>query len=1229
MSGGSTRQELEALLRERIVVLDGAMGTMLQREGLDEAAFRGEGRLVDHPVPLQGCNDILCLTQPAVVEGVHRAYLDAGAQIIETNTFNATATSLADYQLEGEAVRINEAAARCARRAADAVMAAEPGRRVFVAGSMGPTSKTTSLSPDVNDPGFRAVTFRELRDAYYDQVDGLVRGGVDLLLPETSFDTLNMKAALYAIEDYFDAHALRLPVIASVTITDLSGRTLSGQTVEAFWLSVRHADLTAVSMNCALGATQMRPHLEELARVAHVPILCFPNAGLPNEMGEYDQGPDEMASIVASFAGDGLLNMVGGCCGTTPDHIRALARAVAPFAPRTPPPRSREPAWSGLEPYAIYEGTTFTMVGERTNVSGSRRFRKLVRAGDYEGATRVARKQVEGGANILDVNMDDGMLDGPASMRTFLNHIAAEPDISRVPIMIDSSRFEIIEAGLECVQGRAVVNSVSLKEGEAELLRQARICRRHGAAVVVMAFDEEGQATDTARRVAICERAFRLLTEQAGFLPEDVIFDPNILAIGTGMEEHDNYAISYIEATRAIKARCKGALVSGGVSNLSFAFRGNNAVREAIHAVFLYHAIEAGMDMGIVNAGQLALYDEIPEALLTLVCDLVLNRRPDATERLVAFGERFRDDASREEERAAWRDLPVEERIEHALLKGIADHAEEDMAEALERYPSALAIIEGPLMAAMGVIGDLFGAGRMFLPQVVKSARVMKRAVAYLEPYMEESGEQRRAAGRVIMATVKGDVHDIGKNIVGVVLRCNGYEVEDLGVMVPADRILDAAVERGADVVGLSGLITPSLDEMVHVAREMTRRGLDLPLLIGGATTSKKHTAVKIAPAYEDRVVLHVLDASRSVPAVSVVLSETGREALRIENAAAQATIRERYEARRKLTPLLALTGARGRGFAGELESLPTPAFSGAARVVDDVGPLDVAPLIDWGPFFRTWELKASWRRQLEDPEVGPRYRELLDDAQAMIRTLADPSAGVRMRAVYGFFGANARGDDVVVWADEARKEERCTLHMLRQQEQRPGKSTPHACLADYVARQGADHVGAFVVTAGLGLDVLVARFEREHDDYQAILARAVADRLAEAFTEHLHRRMRAEWGFPDPAGTELDDLLHGRYRGIRPAPGYPACPDHTEKQTLFDLLDATDASGVALTEHFAMLPAASVSGLVFHHPQARYFGVGRVGRDQVEDYARRKGVRVRAVERWLSANLGYEVGDE
>ena len=1215
-------ERLANLMSERIVVIDGGMGTLIQAARLGESDYRGE-RYREHPSPLMGANDLLCLTRPDVIVDIHRQYFAAGADIVETNSFNANRISLMDYGLQDEVYAINVAAAQLGRQAADEVSASEPGRLALVAGSMGPTTRTASLSPDVNDPAYRAVTFDDLRDAYYEQARGLLDGGADLLLAETSFDTLNLKAALFAVEQLFEDRGERVPLIASVTITDRSGRTLSGQTVEAFWLSIEHVGLTAVAMNCALGASQMRPHLEELSRVAPLPVLCYPNAGLPNEMGEYDESPGAMAATIAEFAAAGLLNMTGGCCGTSPDHIRAIVAAVRPYAPRVAPAPSAEPRWSGLEAYRIYEGSTFTMVGERTNVAGSRRFRNLIRADDFEGATRVARKQVEGGANVIDVNMDEGLLDSPAVMTRFLNQVAAEPDIARVPVMVDSSRFEVIEAGLKCLQGKSIVNSLSLKEGEADFLEKARLVRRYGASVVVMAFDEQGQATSTARRVAICERAYRLLTEQAGFAPHDIIFDPNILAIGTGIEEHDDYGLTFLEATSLIKQRCPGALISGGVSNLSFSFRGNGPLREAIHAVFLYHAIAAGMDMGIVNAGQLEVYDEVPPNLLEAAEDLVLARRADATERLVVLGESLGGRKKARDQTGQWRSLPLAGRIEHALLRGNSDYIEADMAEALASgdYPSPLAIIEGPLMAGMAVVGDLFGAGKMFLPQVVKSARVMKKGVAWLEPYMDDSVAAAKA-GLVIMATVKGDVHDIGKNIVGVVLRCNGYEVIDLGVMVPGDRILDEAVERQADIVGLSGLITPSLDEMVHVAAEMERRNLAIPLLIGGATTSKKHTAVRIAPAYS-HTTLHVNDASRAVGAVGSMLKAGAWEAADAANRVDQARLRERFEARRAGVELLSLQAARDRGLQTDWDavSLPRPGFLGV-RTIDDVSVVDLVELIDWGPFFLAWELKASWKKQLEDPEVGAQYRELFDDARRLLDELSSQGTdGLHLRGVYGFFEARSEGDDIVVLAGERAH----AFPMLRQQAARIGKRTPMGCLADLIAPAEAgqkDHLAAFAVTAGGNMAPHLERFAADHDDYSSILLKAVADRLAEAFAEHTHRRIRHEWGFGAREGLGIDDLHRERYRGIRPAYGYPACPDHTEKARLWTLLQPEERAGMTLTEHFAMLPAASVSGLVFAHPEARYFAVGRIGSDQVADYAARKGMEIAEVERWLGPNL-------
>jgi len=1222
------REVLERLLGERILVLDGAMGTMVQSFRLGEAEFRGE-RFRDHPRDLKGCNDLLCLTRPEVVDEIHGLYLDAGADIIETNSFTATAVSLADYALEPFAYEINRAAAEIAVRAARAATARTPERPRFVGGSMGPTNRTASLSPDVNDPSFRAVSFDDLAESYYAQARGLLDGGVDLLLPETTFDTLNLKAALFAIARCFDEGARRVPVIASLTITDQSARTLSGQTLEAAWISIEHAPLFGAGINCALGAEQMRPHVEELSRICHLWIACYPNAGLPNEFGGYDETPERMAAQLNEFARAGWLNLAGGCCGTTPEHIRAIAEAVRGVPPRRRPAPSRMTRLSGLEPLVLRPDSNFTLIGERTNVTGSKRFARLVQAGDYEAALEVAREQVAGGANVLDVNMDEGLLDSERAMTAFLRLVAAEPDIARLPIMVDSSRFSVIEAGLKCLQGKAIVNSLSLKEGEQAFLELARRVRRYGAAVVVMAFDEEGQAVSAERKVAIAERAYRLLTEQAGFPPEDIIFDPNILTVGTGIEEHRDYAEAYLEATRRIKERFPRAKVSGGVSNVSFSFRGNETVREAMHAAFLYHAIRAGMDMGIVNAGQLAVYDEIPKHLLERVEDLLLNRRPDATERLVEFAASVRGEGKVREKDEAWRSLPVEERLAHALVHGMSDWIEQDVEEARSRRARPLDVIEGPLMAGMNVVGDLFGAGKMFLPQVVKSARVMKKAVAYLEPFLEE---EKRAAlaggtpaarqrGRVLLATVKGDVHDIGKNIVGVVLGCNNYDVIDLGVMVPAETILVRARQSGADVIGLSGLITPSLDEMVHVAREMERLRFAVPLLIGGATTSGKHTAVKIAPEYSSTTV-HVPDASRAVDVVRSLLSSELRAGFDDANRSEQERLLRAFAERSgeallpyaeavKRAPLLSWEAARSE----------TPPFLGA-RALEDAALGEIVPYIDWTPFFHAWDLRGVYPRILDHPEWGKAARELHESALALLDEIVGGNL-LRARGVWGFYPAASRGDEIVVYADAERSREKTRLPMLRQQREK-AEGKPLLALSDFVAplESGvSDHVGAFAVTAGIGADELVLRFERDHDDYRAILVKALADRLAEAFAELLHERARRSWYAQDERCSQ-EDLRKERYRGIRPAPGYAACPDHTEKGTLFRLLDAERAAGIRLTESFAMQPAASVCGLYIAHPEARYFAVGRIGRDQLASYAARKGWSVETAERWLAPNL-------
>jgi 5-methyltetrahydrofolate--homocysteine methyltransferase len=1215
------------LLKERILIIDGAMGTMIQAHKLQEADYRGK-EFAHHARELKGCNDLLSITQPAIVEGIHRKYLEAGADIVETNTFNSTAISLADYGLEEAAYDMNVAAARVARRAADAAVENDPSRPRFVAGAIGPMTRSASMSRDVNDPGARQVTFAQLEAAYYDQVRGLMDGGVDVLLPETAFDTLNLKAALFAIARYFDETGRRIPVMASGTIVDLSGRTMTGQTVEAFWTSISHADLLSVGLNCSLGAREMRPYVEELSRLAPVYLSCYPNAGLPDGFGAFPETPAITAGLVREFAESGFVNIVGGCCGTTPDHIDAIAEAVRKLPPRVPPKVEPHSRFSGLEALVIRPDTNFVNIGERTNVTGSPKFSKLVLAGQYEEALAVARQQVLGGAQMIDVNMDEGMLDSERAMTTFLNLVASEPDIARVPVMIDSSKWSVIEAGLRCVQGKGIVNSVSLKEGEEAFKERARLVRRYGAGVVVMAFDEEGQAATTNRKVEICTRAYRILTGEIGFPPQDIIFDPNILTVATGMEEHNDYAVAFIEATRRIKATLPGCKVSGGVSNISFSFRGNKAVREAMHSAFLYHAIQAGMDMGIVNAGQLEVYEEIPAELRELVEDVLLNRRPDATERLVAFAETVKQTDRGAAEEEAWRQGTVEARLSHALVKGIADHVEVDVEEARQKYGRPLSVIEGPLMDGMNVVGDLFGSGRMFLPQVVKSARVMKKAVAYLLPFMEEekkAGGGRQAEGRILLATVKGDVHDIGKNIVGVVLGCNNYEVIDLGVMVPCEKILKTAREKQVDMIGLSGLITPSLDEMVHVAKEMEREGFTVPLLIGGATTSRAHTAVKIAPAYS-RPVVHVLDASRAVGVAGQLKNPELRDVLAAKNREAQERLRAEHRAKRD-KPLLSLEGARRRrppldwmGYAP-----PRPSFIGV-RAFDPWPLADIVPYVDWSPFFAAWEMPGTYPRIFDNPARGAEARRLFDDAQRLLDRIVREEL-LTARAVFGFFPANAVGDDIELYTDDSRTGLLTTLHTLRQQSERP-EDQPHQALADYVAPREsgvADYVGAFAVTAGIGIESLVDEFERDHDDYSAIMTKALADRLAEALAEALHKRAREEWGYGRDENLSNEELIRERYRGIRPAPGYPACPDHTEKRLLFNLLDAERRAGIRLTETFAMMPAASVSGFYFSHPQARYFTVGRLGRDQVLDYARRKGLPLAEVERWLGPNLNYE----
>ena len=1195
-------EELRSILSQRILVLDGAMGTQIQGYGLDEAAFRGE-RFARHSRDLKGASDVLAITLPAVLDEVHRKYLAAGSDIIETNTFNAQAISFADYDLQPYVYEINRAAAEICRRAADDF--STPAKPRFVAGSMGPTNRTASLSPDVNRPGFRGVTFDELVDAYYEQVRGLVDGGVDILMPETTFDTLNLKAALFAIEKFFEDTGITLPIIASLTITDASGRTLSGQTVEACWNSIAHAPLLAVGINCALGAEEMRAHVEEISKLAPIYISCYPNAGLPNALGGYDETPDMMADVLRDFAAQGWLNIVGGCCGTGFDHIRLIADTVATLPPRVPSQPEKHLRLSGLEPLTVTPESNFIMVGERTNVTGSPKFAQLVKAGDLDAALKVARQQIDGGANILDVNMDEGLLDSERIMTEFLNLIASEPDIAKVPIMIDSSKWSVLEAGLKTLQGKSVVNSISLKEGEDVFRHHARLCRRYGAAVIVMAFDEQGQADTVERKVEICSRAYEILVNEVGFDPTDIIFDVNVLTVATGMEEHNAYGVNFIEAVRRLHEKYPLVSTSGGISNVSFSFRGNNAVREAMHAAFLYHSIRAGLTMGIVNAGQLGIYEEIPKDLLELVEDVLLNRRPDATERLIAFAETVKGKGKthdvREEE---WRQGTVEERLSHALVKGVVDYIDADVEEARQKYPTGLSIIEGPLMDGMNVVGNLFGAGKMFLPQVVKSARVMKKAVAYLLPYMEREkllAGDTSVRGKILLATVKGDVHDIGKNIVGVVLGCNNYEIIDMGVMVAADKILDRAEQENVDIVGLSGLITPSLDEMVHVAREMERRGFRVPLLIGGATTSKLHTAARIAPRYSAPTV-HVIDASRCVNVVSNLLSErAGDYASGIR--AEYDKLREGID--RRAIEILPLEEARKR--APKLDFAPEPPPFTGVRVLEDVPLEEIEPYIDWTPFFQTWELRGRYPEILEEP----RAKELYDDARTLLAEIVGNRL-LKARAVYGIWPAQRQGDDIILPG--------ATIHTLRQQQ--ATNTGENLALADFVAASG-DFVGGFAVTAGLGVDELVAHFQQDHDDYNSIMTKALADRLAEALAEKLHRDVRREWYARDEQ-LSTADLIAEKYRGIRPAPGYPACPDHTEKRTLFDLLGA-EKLGIQLTESYAMMPAASVSGFYFAHPQARYFAVGKLGRDQISDYAARKRMPVAEVERWLAPNLAYE----
>ena len=1276
--------ELERLLRERIVIIDGAMGTMIQQRKLTEADFRGD-RFADwRGKDLKGNNDLLNITKPQVVEDIHCQYLEAGADIIETNTFNSQAISLADYGLESLAYELSKSGAECARRAADKAEQAQPGRVCFVAGAIGPTTKTSSISTDVNNPAARGCTHDELVTAYSEQVRGLLDGGVDVLLVETIFDTLNAKAAFFAIQKIFEERGIvaavydrrsnntdsvavtdgrfRIPILASVTFIQAgSNRGVTGQTVEAFWNSISHVPLLSVGMNCALGPRELRPLIEELSGIAPIYVSAYPNAGLPNPLlpTGFPETPETLAPQLREWAQNGWLNIVGGCCGTTPAHIRAIAGAVRGIPPRKVPEVEPYLRLSGLDALTVRPDSNFLNIGERTNVAGSPKFAQLIKAGDYEAALAIARQQVENGAQVIDVCMDEGMIDGASAMTRFLNLIASEPDICKVPVMVDSSKWEVIEAGLKCLQGKGIVNSISLKEGGEKFLLQAKRVRRHGAAVVVMAFDERGQADSFERKIAVCKRAYDLLVGQAGFPPQDIIFDPNVLTVGTGMEEHANYGVDFIRATRWIKENLPHAKVSGGISNISFSFRGNNTVREAMHSAFLYHAIQAGLDMGIVNAGQLAVYDEVPEDLLELVEDVLLNRRPDATERLIKFAESVKQKGKAEVVEDEWRKGTVEERLTHALVKGIVDFIEADVEEARRKFARPLQVIEGPLMAGMNVVGDLFGSGKMFLPQVVKSARVMKKAVAHLLPYMEAekkaAGGVHKNAGKILMATVKGDVHDIGKNIVGVVLACNNYEVIDLGVMVPCEKILQTAREQKVDAIGLSGLITPSLDEMTHVARELEREGCKLPLLIGGATTSKAHTAVKIAPGYSQPVV-HVLDASRAVPVIGNLISAENKPAFAQQ-------IREEYDRIRsqhggRTANLISIVDARAGAPKLGFDDLPKPEFTGIRALSSDVTTLntqhsaritlsELVPLIDWSPFFHTWELRGRYPAILNHEKHGEEARKLFADARKLLEKLVSRKL-IQPRGVYGLFPANRAGDDVDLYTDESRNKVLTTFHFLRQQIAKDD-GTPNWCLADFVAPKpgreskvesrgpdsakasldprppALDYLGAFAVTTGHGLDEVVRQFKADHDDYNAIMAEALADRLAEAFAEYLHKRVREEWGYGKTEKLTAADLIAEKYRGIRPAAGYPACPDHTEKQILWNLLDVEKTAGIRLTESFAMWPGSSVSGLYFAHPESKYFAVGKLGRDQLLDYHVRKGMTLSEVEKWLGPYLNYD----
>jgi 5-methyltetrahydrofolate--homocysteine methyltransferase len=1273
----STIMNITELLGKRILVLDGAMGTMIQRYKLEEADYRGE-RFKDFPYDLKGNNDLLSLTQPQIIREIHRQYFEAGADIAETNTFSGTSIAMADYHMEDLVYELNYESARIAKEVAEEFTKANPNKPRFVAGSIGPTNRTASISPDVNNPGFRAVSFDDLVAAYTEQVKGLIDGGADLLLVETIFDTLNAKAALFAIEQYFETIGNRIPVMVSGTITDASGRTLSGQTVEAFLYSVSHIPLMSVGFNCALGADLLRPYVEELAQKAPFYTSAHPNAGLPNEFGEYDETPEHMAAIIEDFLQHNFINVIGGCCGTTPDHIKAIADVAAKYPPRQVPTDDHLPKFSGLEPLKIFPGANFVNIGERTNVTGSKAFARLIKAGNFEEALSVARNQVEGGAQVIDVNMDEGMLDSEAAMVTFLNLIASEPDIAKLPIMIDSSKWSVIEAGLKCVQGKAIVNSISLKEGEEKFKEYATKVKRYGAAAVIMAFDEQGQADSYERRIEICERAYNILTKELNFPPEDIIFDPNILTVATGIEEHNNYAVDFIKATEWIKKNLPYAKVSGGVSNISFSFRGNDVVREAMHSAFLYRAIKAGMDMGIVNAGMIAVYEDIPKDLLELVENVLWNRRADATERLVTFAENIKSKGKEQVKDESWRQGSVQERLTHSLVKGVVDYIDQDIEEARQQYEKPLQVIEGPLMDGMNVVGDLFGEGKMFLPQVVKSARVMKKAVAYLLPFIEAEKVRYAAAnptekadgrgdtaGKILMATVKGDVHDIGKNIVGVVLGCNNYEVIDLGVMVPAEKILQAAREHKVDIIGLSGLITPSLDEMVHVAKEMERQGFKIPLLIGGATTSRIHTAVKIAPNYSGAVV-HVLDASRSVPVAGKLANMKTIDEFAVEIKAEYEKLRKDHASRQKDKNYVSIEKARENKtkIDWETTTVTKPSFLGN-KYFHDYDLAEIAKYIDWTPFFQTWQLQGKYPKIFDNPTVGAEAKKLYEDATKLLQEVIDHKL-LTAKAVIGFYPANAVDDDVILYDfDSVEVETACDkhgvhksvnyqlkamngsaaryapeitkhskfeignkIHFLRQQGQK-ASNVPNISLADFVApieTGKADYIGAFAVTAGIGIEKLIEKFEKDHDDYNSIMIKAIADRLAEAFAELMHERVRKEfWGYDRKEKLSNEELIDEKYQGIRPAPGYPACPDHTEKRILFDLLDAESKINIQLTESFAMYPASSVSGWYFSHPQAKYFGLGKIAKDQVEEYAKRKGMSVEETERWLAPNLNYD----